>query len=136
MTLDSHASFLHTHAYVVKLRRDSDPARGHLVGRLEHVDSGRARPFPSAAEPLPPLQVGRRAGRRTAERPRLRPARRAGERLVKRGLTHAGIVLALLLACSVCAAQSPRIRVGVVTDGPTDREIFPVALIEHEGANV
>lgn len=50
MTLDSHASFLHTHAYVVKLRRDSDPARGHLVGRLEHVDSGRSRPFNSAQE--------------------------------------------------------------------------------------
>jgi len=55
---------------------------------------------------------------------------------VMRSLTQVGIALALLLVCSICAAQSPRIRVGVVTDGPTDREIFPVALIEHEVANV
>jgi hypothetical protein len=50
MTLNPHASYSHTHAYVVKLRRDSDPARGHLVGRIEHVDSGRSRPFNSAEE--------------------------------------------------------------------------------------
>ena len=50
MALNPHASYSHTHAYVVKLRRDSDPARGHLVGRLEHVDSGRSSPFNSADE--------------------------------------------------------------------------------------
>ena len=50
MTLDPQASYPHTHAYVVKLRRDSDPARGQVVGRLEHIDSGRSRPFNSVDE--------------------------------------------------------------------------------------
>jgi hypothetical protein len=50
MTLDSHASYPHTHAYVVKLRRDTDPAQGRIVGRIEHIDSGRSRPFNSMDE--------------------------------------------------------------------------------------
>jgi hypothetical protein len=50
MTFNAEASYSHTHAYVVKLRRDCDAGTGHLVGRLEHVDSGRIRSFTSAEE--------------------------------------------------------------------------------------
>ena len=40
----------HDRVFVVDLSRDADPSRGHLFGRLEHVDSGRSVRFTSNEE--------------------------------------------------------------------------------------
>lgn len=45
-------------------------------------------------------------------------------------------VIALLLASAACFADMQRVRVGVVTDGPTDRDMFPVETIAREVSNV
>ena len=45
-------------------------------------------------------------------------------------------LLLLLLASTVGLAQTPRVRVAIVTDGPVDRELFSAAVIEREVANV
>ncbi len=45
-------------------------------------------------------------------------------------------LLLLLLASTVGLAQTPRVRVAIVTDGPADRERFSAAVIEREVANV
>src|SRR5262245_40419908 len=46
-------------------------------------------------------------------------------------------LMALLLSALTCGAQEvERIRVGIVSDGPTDRDIFPVAMLEREAKNV
>jgi hypothetical protein len=50
MTLDIHATYLPTQAYVVKLHRDSVPQNGRITGRLEHIASGRTVQFSSAEE--------------------------------------------------------------------------------------
>lgn len=50
--------------------------------------------------------------------------------------TRSWFALALLFISTICTGQTPRVRVGIVTDGPTDREIFSAALIEREVANV
>ena len=50
MILNVQASYPHSHAYVVKLHRDSCPREGRIAGRLEHVDSGRTLHFDSAEE--------------------------------------------------------------------------------------
>jgi hypothetical protein len=39
-------------AFVVQLRAQTDPARDLFIGRLEHIASGEARRFSSAAELL------------------------------------------------------------------------------------
>jgi hypothetical protein len=43
---------LHPHGrvFVIQLSADADPKRGHLVGRLEHVDSGQSIRFTSNQE--------------------------------------------------------------------------------------
>jgi outer membrane protein len=46
------------------------------------------------------------------------------------------IAVALLLIGTVCLAQPPRIRVGILTDGPADRELFSAKMIEQELTNV
>jgi hypothetical protein len=50
MILHVHASYPPTHAYVVKLHRDCDPRQGRIVGRLEHIASGRSVQFASAED--------------------------------------------------------------------------------------
>ena len=45
-------------------------------------------------------------------------------------------LLILLFVSAVCVAQTPRMRVAIVTDGPVDRELFSAAVIEREVANV
>jgi hypothetical protein len=40
----------HARVFVVQLGSDADPGHGHLVGRLEHVDSGRRGRFASVEE--------------------------------------------------------------------------------------
>ena len=52
MILNTHASYPQTRIYVVKLHADADPQAGRLIGRLEHVASGRQFPFSSADELL------------------------------------------------------------------------------------
>jgi len=39
-------------AFVVQFRRESDVGRGHLVGRVEHVESGEVAHFRSLEELL------------------------------------------------------------------------------------
>jgi outer membrane protein len=50
----------------------------------------------------------------------------------RRGLA----LIAALLASTSCFADMPRVRVGVITDGPTDRDMFPVETIAGEVPNV
>jgi hypothetical protein len=50
MTLNPHASYPHTHSYVLKLHRDCQPEHGAFVGRLEHLASGQQFEFSSADE--------------------------------------------------------------------------------------
>jgi hypothetical protein len=50
MTLNLQASYPQTHVYVVKLHRDSQPGKGSIAGRLEHVASGRVLSFGSTEE--------------------------------------------------------------------------------------
>jgi hypothetical protein len=37
----------HERVFVIRLSPDADPSRGHLSGRVEHVDSGRSVQFAS-----------------------------------------------------------------------------------------
>ena len=48
MTLNHHPDFPSARYYVLKLHRDSDPARSVLRGRIEHVASGEHFDFASA----------------------------------------------------------------------------------------
>jgi len=50
MTLDTHATYPHTHSYVIKLHRDAAPERGVFVGRLQHIYTGEQCAFGSAEE--------------------------------------------------------------------------------------
>ena len=50
MILKTQASYPQAQSFVVKLHRDAAPAEGRLIGRLEHVASGRQFTFNSAEE--------------------------------------------------------------------------------------
>jgi hypothetical protein len=50
MILKTQASYPQAQSYVLKLHRDSAPAEGRIIGRLEHVASGRQFNFNSAEE--------------------------------------------------------------------------------------
>jgi hypothetical protein len=50
MILKTQASYPQTLSFVLKLHRDAAPAEGRIVGRLEHVASGRQVTFNSAEE--------------------------------------------------------------------------------------
>ena len=50
MTLSNSASYPQTRSFVLLLHRDAVPADGNLVGRLEHLVTGRRFHFASAAE--------------------------------------------------------------------------------------
>jgi hypothetical protein len=50
MALNSHATYPHTHSYVIKLRHDAAPERGLIVGRLQHIYSGQQCDFSTADE--------------------------------------------------------------------------------------
>jgi hypothetical protein len=52
MILSVHASYPHTHTYVLKLHHDAAPQHGRFIGRLEHLASGRQCDFASAEELL------------------------------------------------------------------------------------
>ena len=52
MVLSSHASYPHDRSYVLKLHCDASPRQGRIVGRLEHVASGRQFQFTSGEELL------------------------------------------------------------------------------------
>jgi hypothetical protein len=58
MTLDSQATYPHTHSYVIKLHRDAAPERGVFVGRLQHIYTGEQCEFGSAEELLACLVRG------------------------------------------------------------------------------
>ncbi len=57
MVLNTHASHPHGHTNVLRLHRDAAPQQGRVVGRLEHVDSGRQFAFESAAELIACLAI-------------------------------------------------------------------------------
>jgi hypothetical protein len=50
MVLNSLTSYPHARSYVLKLHSEAAPSDGHIVGRLEHVISGRQFHFHSAEE--------------------------------------------------------------------------------------
>jgi hypothetical protein len=52
MTLKPHSSYPQALSYVLTLHRDAAPAEGRIVGRLEHVVSGRQFHFTTAEELL------------------------------------------------------------------------------------
>jgi hypothetical protein len=52
MVLSSHASYPHERSYVLKLHIDASPRQRRIVGRLEHVASGRQFQFTSGDELL------------------------------------------------------------------------------------
>jgi hypothetical protein len=52
MTLKPHSSYPQALSYVLTLHRDAAPAEGRIVGRLEHVVSGRQFHFATAEELL------------------------------------------------------------------------------------
>ena len=52
MVLSPHASYPHDRSYVLKLHSDASPRQGQIVGRLEHVASGRQFQFTSGEELL------------------------------------------------------------------------------------
>jgi len=52
MTLDPKQSYPSQHHYVLKLHRTAQPDGGRLVGRLEHLSSGRQIEFRSSNELL------------------------------------------------------------------------------------
>jgi hypothetical protein len=52
MVLSPHASYPHERSYVLKLHSDASPRQGRIVGRLEHVASGRQFQFTSGEELL------------------------------------------------------------------------------------
>ena len=58
MILKTQASYPQSQSYVLKLHRDSSPAEGRLMGRLEHVASGRQFTFNTAEELIACLADG------------------------------------------------------------------------------
>jgi hypothetical protein len=50
MILKTQASYPQAASFVLKLHRDAAPADGRLIGRLEHVASGKQFTFNSAEE--------------------------------------------------------------------------------------
>jgi hypothetical protein len=50
MTLKPHASYPQARAYVLTLHRDAAPGEGAVIGRLEHVVSGKQFHFATADE--------------------------------------------------------------------------------------
>jgi hypothetical protein len=50
MILKTQATYPQAQSFVLKLHRDAAPAEGRLIGRLEHVASGRQFHFNSAEE--------------------------------------------------------------------------------------
>ena len=50
MILKTQASYPQTRSFVLKLHRDAAPAQGRLIGRLEHVASGKQLNFNNAEE--------------------------------------------------------------------------------------
>jgi hypothetical protein len=50
MILKTQATYPQAQSFVLKLHRDAAPAEGRLIGRLEHVASGRQLNFNSAEE--------------------------------------------------------------------------------------
>jgi hypothetical protein len=50
MILKTQTSYPQDLSYVLKLHRDAAPAEGRLIGRLEHVATGRQYQFGSAEE--------------------------------------------------------------------------------------
>ena len=58
MILKTQASYPQARSFVLKLHRDAAPAEGRLIGRLEHVASGRQFNFNSAEELIACLAQG------------------------------------------------------------------------------
>ena len=58
MILKTQASYPQAQSYVLKLHRDSSPAEGRLMGRLEHVASGKTVTFNTADELIACLATG------------------------------------------------------------------------------
>ena len=58
MILKTQASYPQARSFVLKLHRDAAPAEGRLIGRLEHVASGKQFAFNSAAELISCLAQG------------------------------------------------------------------------------
>ena len=52
MILATHPNYPNARAYVLKLHRDAQPARGKFIGRLENVTTGEQFVFGSAEELL------------------------------------------------------------------------------------
>jgi len=50
MILKTQATYPQAQSFVLKLHRDAAPAEGRLIGRLEHVASGRQFDFNTAEE--------------------------------------------------------------------------------------
>ena len=50
MILKTQASYPQTRSFVLKLHRDAAPAEGRLIGRLEHVATGKQLTFNNAEE--------------------------------------------------------------------------------------
>ena len=50
MILKAQTSYPQTFSFVLKLHRDAEPAKGQLVGRLEHVATGKQYTFGSKDE--------------------------------------------------------------------------------------
>jgi hypothetical protein len=50
MILKTQASFPQTLSFVLKLHRDSAPTEGRVIGRLEHLASGKQVHFNTAEE--------------------------------------------------------------------------------------
>ena len=50
MNLKTQASYPQTKSFVLKLHRDAAPAEGRLIGRLEHVATGKQLNFNNAEE--------------------------------------------------------------------------------------
>jgi hypothetical protein len=50
MILNTHATYPQSQSFVLKLHRDAAPAEGRLIGRLEHVASGKQFTFSTAEE--------------------------------------------------------------------------------------
>jgi hypothetical protein len=50
MILKTQATYPQAKSFVLKLHRDAAPAEGRLIGRLEHVASGKHFDFNSAEE--------------------------------------------------------------------------------------
>jgi hypothetical protein len=62
MVLNSLTSFPHARSYVLKLHSDAAPSEGRILGRLEHVISGRHFAFHSVEELIACLVQREQAG--------------------------------------------------------------------------